>query len=580
MTNVFSFLKPYKVPMVIALALMLIELAVELVHPLLLARIIDDGIMQGDIAVVMQWGSIMLALSFLALLAGILNSFYAAHVSQSAGFDIRSSIYQKVQTFSFTTFHRFSTSSLITRLTNDVTQIQNTIFMSLRIMMRAPLIVIGGMTMAFIVNARLALILLCTVPLLTIFLIWMMRKGTILFSQVQKKLDRVNQVTRENLMGMRLIKAFLRRNHEGIRFTAANEELKEKTVRALRWMEVTMPLLLLLMNVSIMAVLWFGSFEVQAGGAHVGEVVAIVNYATRTTSALTVFSMIIIVFSRARASSERITEVLNTEIDLVDEEGAAEAVNIQEGAIEFERVSFKYPKMETYVLEDISFVVHPKETVAILGATGSGKSTLFQLIPRLYDPVAGRILIDGNDIRKLEQKSLRDKIGYVPQESLLFSGTIKENIAWGKSDATMEEIIKAAKDAQIHETVEKLPHQYETKVGQKGVNMSGGQKQRLSIARALVRQPKILLLDDSTSALDLKTEARLIEALSTYSCTTIVITQKLETAMQADTIIFLEEGRVIGQGSHEHLLRNSRLYQEVYRSQFGKEAFSHVQSTH
>ncbi len=575
MSNIFSFLKSYRFPIVIALLLMLVELMVELFHPLLLAKIIDDGIMQEDLSVVLRWGGIMIGMSFLAFVSGVVNSFYAAHVSQSTGFDIRSHLYKKVQSFSFINLQRFQTSSLITRMTNDVNQIQTTIFMSLRIMLRAPLLVIGGTVMALFVNVQLAMVLVVTIPLIMMFLVWMMRKGATLFRQVQAKLDGVNHVIRENLIAIRLIKVFVRRKHEEERFTEKNEALMDRTVKALRVMEVTMPILLLLMNVAIIGVLWFGSFNVNTGNAQIGEVVAIVNYAMRITSALTIFTMIIIIFSRARASAERIMEVLDTE---VDHDLAEVDQPIKEGKIEFDRVTFSYQNSEAPVLDTCSFTVNAGETLAIIGATGSGKSSLFQLIPRLYDASAGHILIDGTDIKKMKVESLRRQMGYVPQEVMLFSGSVKENIAWGKKDATLAEIMDAAKDAQIHEAIMKLPNQYETRIGQKGVNLSGGQKQRLSIARALIRQPSILLLDDSTSALDVKTEARLLKALHTYECTTLLITQKLSTAIEADSILLLDEGRVVAKGSHHQLVNESLLYQQIYQSQYAKGDLKYAQS--
>ncbi|WP_374722768.1 ABC transporter ATP-binding protein [Peribacillus tepidiphilus] len=569
MKRVFLFIQPYKLAIIIALFFMLTELVVELWQPLLMAKIIDEGIMKKDMETVQLWGSFMVGLSFIAFLSGILNSFYAAHVSQSYGYDVRSFLFEKVQAFSFADFNKFSSASLITRMTNDVTQLQNTLFMSLRIMMRAPLLIIGGLVMAFVVHVKLALILAVVVPLLFFFLVYLMNKGGELFRKVQEKLDIVNSVMQENLAGMKLIRAFLRRNHETDRFLDANKQLMKQTTYVLRLMEVTMPILLLLMNVSILGVLWIGSIELNAGGAQVGEIVAIVNYATRITSALSVFTFIIMAFSRAKASADRITEVLDTEVILID---CVDALHEgpQSGSIAFQNVSFRYPGTQEYVLKDIHFTIQPGEVVAILGATGSGKTTLFQLIPRLYDVTEGAIMVDGKDVREYSQEALREAIGFVPQEAFLFTGTVKENILWGKETATMDELIEAAQDAQIHETIMKLPHAYETKIGQRGVNLSGGQKQRMAIARALVRKPKILMLDDSTSALDLKTEAKLLMALKKYTCTTLIITQKISTAMQADKILLLQEGEISAQGNHETLLKESSLYLRIWESQNGK----------
>lgn len=571
MKKVLMFLGPYRLAVFVALFFTLTELAVELLQPFLMARIIDDGIMQGDLSVVMLWGGIMIGMSLIAFASGILNSFYAAHASQGMGYDIRSKVFEKVQSFSFANFSQFPASSLITRMTSDVTQLQNTVFMSLRIMLRAPLLVIGSVIMALLVNVKLALILVVAVPLLIMFLMWIMSKAGRLFRAVQEKLDNVNSVVQENLSGIRLIKAFLRRKHEAERFTEASRNLRDKTVAALRLIEIAMPVLLLIMNVSIMAILWFGSFETAAGGATVGEVVAIINYTTRMTGALSVFSMIIMIFSRAKASSQRIADVLETDVDLLDTKESDTGNKITAGKITFDSVSFRYPETDMFVLKNISFEAKPGERIAILGATGSGKTSLFQLIPRLYDLDEGTIKIDEKDIRKLKLKTLRRQIGFVPQEAMLFTGTLKDNIRWGKEDASMDEIVRAATDAQIHDTIMELPEKYETLLGQKGVNLSGGQKQRLSIARALIRAPKILLLDDSTSALDVKTEKRLLDVLDSYSCTTLMITQKISTTMNADKILLLEDGELIAEGNHEELMEISRLYRKIYESQFGED---------
>ncbi len=571
MKTVFSFLKPYRWAAYVALFLMLVELAVELWQPLLMAKIIDDGILQEDMTVVITWGSVMIGISLLAFAAGITNSFFAAHVSQSYSFDTRQSMFKKVQAFSFANFNSIPTSSLITRMTNDVTQVQNTVFMSLRIMLRAPLLVVGGLIMALLVNVTLALVLAIAVPLLLLFLVGVLKKGGGLFRLVQEKLDNVNRVMRENLAGIKLIKAFVRRKQEYKRFHHSSEQLMDKTIMALRTIEFTMPVLLLVMNVSILVILWYGNIQVTSGSIQVGEVVAIVNYATRITGAFTMFSMIIMIFSRAKASAKRIEDVLQTEVDLVDSSNAIDPSGAVEGNIEFSNVSFTYPNTDAKVLQKISFKAISGSTIAILGATGAGKTSLVQLIPRLYDVDSGSVLIDGHDVRMMKADMLRKEIGYVPQESMLFTGTIRENLLWGKEHATNEDIIRAAQDAQIHETIMKFPMQYETKIGQKGVNLSGGQKQRLSIARALLRKPKILLLDDSTSALDLKTEARLLDALGQYRCTTFIITQKIMTAKEADLILLLDDGILLEQGSHHELLAISSLYRKIVASQFGEE---------
>ncbi|MCR8871416.1 ABC transporter ATP-binding protein [Peribacillus frigoritolerans] len=574
MKKLSSFLKPYWLLIILALSLMIVELGVELLQPLFIAKIIDDGILQKDLSVVIKWGSVMVGLSVFSFLGGIVNSFTASHVSQSFGHDVRTSLFGKIQAFSFANLNNIPTSSLITRMTNDVTQLQNTVFMGLRIMARAPLIVIGGAIMAIAVDLKLSLVLVISIPVLVFFLGWVMKRAAKLFKLVQKKLDNVNGVMRENLIGMRLIKAFLRKEHEIGRFDDANEELKRKTVSSLRLIETTMPVLMLVMNVAILIILWLGSEFITTGDIQVGEVVAIVNYATRIAASLSVFSWLIMVISRAKASAERVTEIFETSIDI--DEGKAESKSgaVNGGGIKFLDVSFRYPGTETPILKNLTFSIDPGESLAIIGATGSGKTSLFQLIPRLYEVESGSIQIDGQDLKDIPLNSLRNRIGYVPQEAMLFSGTIKNNVAWGKEGASMEEIMAAAMHAQVHETVMKLPKQYETQLGQKGVNLSGGQKQRLSIARALVRKPKILLLDDSTSALDLKTESKLLAALKDYTCTTLIITQKISTAMEADKILLLESGQVLALGKHQDLMQTSDLYRKIVRSQFGEEGIS------
>ncbi|KON67496.1 ABC transporter ATP-binding protein [Peribacillus butanolivorans] len=574
MKKLFSFLRPYRLLITLALFLMIVELGVELLQPLFIAKIIDDGILQKDLSVVIKWGSIMVGLSIFSFLGGIVNSFTASHVSQSFGHDVRKSLFGKIQAFSFANLNNIPTSSLITRMTNDVTQLQNTVFMGLRIMARAPLIVLGGAIMAITVNLKLSLVLVISIPILVFFLGWVMKRAAKLFKLVQKKLDNVNSVMRENLIGMRLIKAFLRKEHEIKRFDEANDELKRKTVTSLRLIETTMPVLMLVMNLAILVILWLGSEFIATGDIQVGEVVAIVNYATRIAASLSVFSWLIMVISRAKASAERVTEIFETPIDLDEGKMESQSGAVKAGSIEFQDVSFRYPGSGTPVLKNLSFTVEAGESLAIIGATGSGKTSLFQLIPRLYEVESGSIFIDSQDVKNIPLDSLRKRIGYVPQEALLFSGSIKNNIAWGKENATMEELMTAAQHAQVHETVMKLPKQYETQLGQKGVNLSGGQKQRLSIARALVRRPKILLLDDSTSALDLKTESKLLNALKSYTCTTLIITQKISTAMEADKILLLENGEMLAEGKHEELIKTSTLYRKIVHSQFGEEGIS------
>ena len=565
--TIFSYLSPYKMLVVVALLFMLIELSVELVQPLLIAVIIDDGILAGDQQVIIFWGSIMLGISFLAFLAGIINTFIASHVVQSYGFDIRQALFKKVQAFTMATFLKFPTASLITRLTTDVTITQNLIFMGLRIMLRAPLLVVGSIIMSFLVNPYLAMFLVLGAPFLVVFLYIMSRNGLKLFGKVQKRVDQVTRKIQENLQAVRLIKAYLRGTFESSRFAAVANDLKMDNVKAFRIMELILPVLLFVMNISLMAVLWFGAREIQTGNVELGELVAIINYAMRMTGAFSMFAFIIIFFSRAKASSERMEEVLLVDegIEIINTESSGITPRI--GEIEFQHVSFSYPTTDETVLSDVSFKVKPGSKLAIMGATGSGKSTLLNLIPRFFDATEGTILIDGIDVKEWPLEELRKIIGLVPQQSILFTGSIEENLGWGDSTATEELLREAAKQAQIHDSIEQFPDQYNTRVGQKGVNLSGGQKQRLSIARALVRKPEILLLDDSTSALDVSTENALWEALDEENATMLVITQKIRTAMGADHILLLEEGQVSAYGTHDELMKDSSLYKAIAESQ-------------
>lgn len=574
-----KMLKPYRMAIMIALCLTLIELIVELFQPYLIAKIIDDGIIASRLQVIYVWGGMLLVTTLVSFTSGIINSFYSAHVSHSYGYDLREKLYEKVQSLSYAVFNRLPASSYITRLTSDIAQVQNTVFMALRIMIRAPLMVVGSLIMAFVVNPKLAVYLLLSVPVLVVFVAWVMKTSSYLFGKVQAQLDRLNGFMQENLIGMRLIRAFHREKRMEKQFNHTSEALAMQTQSVLRLTETLMPVILFMMNLGIMAVLWFGGKHIVAGSSSVGDVVAIINYAMRMTGALSMLSWIIAGYSRARASAARITEVLQEEEGIADRGSTLRDEDKASGRIAFAGVSLRYPEAEGEALSNISFEVQAGQTVAFLGATGSGKSTLFRLIPRLYEADSGLITIDGIDIRKLPLDDLRHLIGYVPQDTMLFSGTIRDNIAWGKTDATLEEIEQAARDAQIHETILKLPKGYDTMVGQRGINLSGGQKQRISIARALVRRPRILLLDDSTSALDMRTEAALLRSLSGYSCTTLMITQKISTAVHADAIILLDEGRVLAQGRHETLLESSALYRKIVESQVGKEGRLRVERT-
>ncbi|WP_257347594.1 ABC transporter ATP-binding protein [Pseudalkalibacillus decolorationis] len=570
MRKILSYTSTYKKAVWIAVFLMGIELVVELVQPLFMAKIIDEGIMKGDMSVVGLWGGILLGLSFIAFAAGISSSFYAAQASQGVGHDIRRDIFQKVQQFTRKNFGSFSTPGLITRITNDVIQIQNLLFMMMRIALRAPLFILFGMVMAFFIHPGLATILVISVPSLLLFLFWILKKGVKLFRRVQNKLDRVNTVIRENLAGIRLIKGFNRGVYEENRFEDVNGSLMNDNKKALWITELAMPIVMLGMNIVILIILWIGATKLNMKSAQAGELVAIINYATRMMFTFSVFTFLIMNFSRGNASAGRIRKVLDEETEGLDELGGSECPSLK-GGISFENVSFEFSPSDGPALKDLSFTAHVGETIGILGETGSGKTSLLQLIPRLLDITTGRVLLDGVDIHKLNVEHIRKQISLVPQEAHLFSGTIKGNIGWGKDHATMEDIIQAAKKAQIHDFIMSLPGSYDAQIGQKGVTFSGGQKQRLSLARALVRDPKILLLDDSTSALDAHTEMKLLQTLKEMQCTVLIVAQKISSIQEADQILLLNQGKIIGNGDHETLLKTNVYYQSVYQSQLQEE---------
>lgn len=575
MKNILHYLKPYSLSITIAYILTFVELITELLFPFFLGIVIDKGIMTNDLDTVIKWGSIMLGLSIITFISGIFNSYFASHVGNSYAYDVRKQLFDNIQQFTYEQLNKFPTAGIVTRFTNDIRQVQNTIFMALRIMAKAPFMIIGGVIMAFIVNFKLASIFLITVPFLTLFLFWVLKKGSVMFRKVQQSVDEVNRVLQENIAGIRVIKAFVTRRFENSRFKDANEDLKLTSQTAFRFMEAAMPILLFVMNLSLLFILWYGNQQTIAGTIHVGDVVAIVNYALRIVMAISMLAFITMAFSRAKASAERVDYILNEPIEqlhITTKDGKPTEQIIKDGSISFEHVSFSYPQSDVTILNDVTFAIEGNTTLAVIGSTGSGKTTMFQLIPRLYEPTDGEIYIDHTPLTDFNEFQLRDAIGYVPQSPLLFTGTIADNLRFGKSNASDAEIIQAAKDAQIHETIMNFPNGYETIVGQRGVNLSGGQKQRISIARALVRQPKILMFDDSTSALDLETEAQLLKAIQKYNCTLLLITQKISTAQKADKILLLDDGKCLAIGTHDQLLKQSPLYEKIIESQIEKEA--------
>ncbi len=565
MFKIFKKSFKYKWFMAIALLCMLTELTVELLQPFFISKVIDDGIVMQEIDVVWLYLGVMLSLSLLSFIAGIINSYFASFVATNFSYDLRMAIFKRIQNFTLTTLSKFPTSSLITRLTQDVLMTEMLLYMSLRIVLRAPLLVIGSLVMSFIVNPTLGFYLSLLTPFLLIFLYIAAKHGAKIFLRVQKRLDKLNRFIQQNLEAVRLIKANDRASFENEKFFGVAGKLKNDTVKGLRLMESILPVLLIIMNTSLLIVIWASSDLLTAGNVQIGEVVAVINYGLRMQGGFSMFAFIIIAYSRSKASSERMNAVLDSPIV----ENNHEAIYKEEkaGSVRFENVSFKYPGSTRYVLKDISFEVAENENLVIMGGTGSGKSTLISLIPRMYDVIEGNVYVNDKDVQDWNEEDLRQTIGYVPQSAILFSGSIYENLLWGDDEALHADIVASTEKAQIHENIEAFDHQYKTIVGQRGVTLSGGQKQRLSIARALVRRPSILILDDSTSALDIKTESALWDALNEEKATRIVITQKIVTAQTADRVILLDDGRISATGTHAELLEKSELYRRINASQ-------------
>jgi ATP-binding cassette subfamily B protein len=567
MILIYKYLKKYWGYAVLAPVLMLIEVVCDLLQPNLLAKIVDQGIASGNISLIIQTGLTMIGVAIIGMIGGFGCTIAASIASQNAGTDIRYELFTKVQSFSFSTFDRFSSSSLLTRLTNDVVQVQNLIMMLLRIFVRAPLLCLGGIVMAVSLNAKLSLILVVIIPVVGITLYIIMKKGLPLFTKVQVKLDRVNQVVQENLSAMRVVKAFVREKKEKKRFHTANKDLRDMNVKAFKLMVITMPIMMLCVNLSVVAILWFGGIQVNAGSMQVGQIMAYINYMTQILIALMMITFLLLYYSRAQASANRINEVLETKIDIINISNPILAP-IEKGSVQFDSVSFHYQQSPP-ILKDISFSVQEGETVGVIGGTGSGKTTLLQLIPRLYEVSGGSISIQNQNIKNYDLTTLRQSIGFVLQNTVLFSGTILENLKWGNQAASIQEVEEVCRIAQAHDFIQQFPQGYNTMLGQKGVNLSGGQKQRIAIARALLKKPVILLLDDSTSAVDTATEAKIQKNLKSYlrSTTTFIVAQRVNSIMNADKIIVLEEGRIASMGNHPSLMKESMLYQEIYRSQ-------------
>lgn len=564
--NLIKYLKPYWFLALLSPLVMAGEVVCDLFLPKLMSKIVDYGVLQKDMKVILTTGGIMLLVAVVGALAGMLSSVFAGISSQSFGMDLRNDVFKKVMSLSLEQTDRFTTGSLVTRLTNDVTAVQNAVQMILRMVIRAPVFFVGGTIMALSLNVNFGMVILCGLPFQILLIFFTLKKAAPLFKKVQEKLDRVNSVVQENVTGARMVKAYVREDYEENRFGTANDELVETNLKVQSLMAAMMPIMMIIMNAVVVAVIYVGGLEASVGNMLPGDIMAGITYVTQILMSIMMVSMIFQSLSRAKASADRIVEVLETDPAVL----TGKLLGENDGNVSFENVSFSYPNASGVpVLKDISFEIKSGETVAIIGATGSGKTSLVNLIARFYDTTNGRVLVNGIDVKEYDLTALRNKIGFVLQKSETFSGTIADNIRWGNPDATIEEVQTAAKIAQADEYIQGFENGYDTVIGEKGASLSGGQKQRLSIARAIVKKPEILIFDDSTSALDFSTEAKLHKALREHlsDTTVIMIAQRVASIMGADRIIVLDNNTVCAIGTHKELLETSAVYQDIYNSQ-------------
>ncbi|WP_248924598.1 ABC transporter ATP-binding protein [Paenibacillus hamazuiensis] len=572
MIKLFKFLQPYRWTIAFVLLLIFLQSLSELILPTLMADIVDHGIVPGDIGYIWRIGGIMLLVSVVSGLFSVISSFYSSKISAGFGRIVRGRTFARVESFSLQEFDKLGTASLITRTTNDITQVQQVLLMMMRMMVAAPMMCIGGTIMAISKDPGLSLVIVCVIPVLALTIYLIAGRGIPLFKVMQPKIDKLNLVLRESLTGIRVIRAFNRNEDEKKRFDEANLDLTDTAVKANKIMAAMMPMMMLIMNLTSIAIIWFGGLRISAGHMEVGDLMAFLQYAMQIMFSLIMVSMMFIMVPRASASAVRINQVLDTEPEIVDHPEAKTAAG-KGGHVVFDHVTFSYPGAEKPALSNISFEARPGETTAIIGGTGSGKSTLVSLLARFYDADSGSVTVDGVDVRDMTQESLRSKIGFVPQKAVLFSGTIRDNIAYGKEDATDEEIRHAAEIAQAASFISEKQEGYDAVISQGGSNLSGGQKQRLSIARAIVRRPDIYVFDDSFSALDFKTDAKLRAALKreTTEASVIIVAQRVSTVIDADRIIVLDDGEIAGIGSHRELMETCEVYREIVASQLAEE---------
>lgn len=574
-----AFIKPYWKFAILGPLFMMFEVFFDLLQPRLAAHIVNYGVVERNLNTILNTGMTMAAVTLLSLITGVSCNLFASRVSQNLGADIREAMFRKIQAFSFENVDTLKSGSLITRMTSDVVQVQNVMQVLLQGLVRAPSLLIGSVVMAMLMNLKLGLILLATLIILAGLLFVLIRFSVPLFTGVQSKLDAVNTRMEESLAGIRVVKAFARSDYETKRFMKVNLDYTEISIKAARFIAINSPIVHFIMNTCLVLILLYGGNMVWMNSIQVGDLAAFVNYIAHVLSSLIMVSGLLMNVSQANVSAGRILEVLNTQPKIEDGQGTANSA-LAGQHVKFDRVSFSYTGSaapEEMVLRDISLEARRGETVAIIGSTGSGKSSLVQLLPRLYDVTSGSIQLDGTDIRELSLGELRRQMGMILQESFLFTGTIRDNISFGQSDAPQEEIEAAAKLAQAHDFIAQLPDGYDTMLGQRGINLSGGQKQRISIARALLLRPPILIMDDSTSALDLGTEKRLRQAMHNLmkNSTVFLIAQRITSVMEADKIVVIEDGAIAGIGTHHELLSSCEVYQDIYRSQFGEQEVPH-----
>jgi ATP-binding cassette, subfamily B, multidrug efflux pump len=573
MLRLFKYLKPYWIPVLAVFAVVFLQCMSDLYLPTLMSDIVNKGITNGDIGFILNTGLVMLLVALGGSACAVAASYLGSHASMGMGALLRDDIFEHVSGFSLHEFDKLGTPSLVTRTTNDVTQVQMVVLMMLRMMISAPIMMIGGIIMALSKDKGLAWVIVAVIPALAAVIVTVAVKGFPLFRAIQKKIDRINLVLRENLTGIRVIRAFNRVEDETKRFDAANLDLMTVSIQVNRMFAVLIPVMMFVMNFTTIAIIWFGSVRVDRGTSNVGNMMAFLQYAMQILFSLLMASFMFIMLPRAQASALRINEVLDTVPEIGDPAKARLPDERKKGYIEFRNVSFSYHGAEVPALNDVSFSARPGEVTAVIGSTGSGKSTLISLIPRFYDVDSGSILIDGVDVRDMTQEELRSRIGLVPQKAVLFSGTVAENIRYGEEDASEALVAEAAETAQATEFISEMKEGFDSVIAQGGTNVSGGQKQRLSIARALVREPEIYLFDDSFSALDFKTDARLRAALrtKTANATVLIVGQRVATVMDADQIIVLDEGRIVGMGTHHELYATCEVYKEIVASQLSEE---------